>query len=161
MAKAKRKQKSNVVSLDKARKKKVSDKKKKFFKLGFEIIGHKFLYYEGANHGLSGKVIADSKYDALEDEYKKLADELDLPTTASDMVGFDSSRPSCKMVMQHLIATKGKFPGTVAGVQKEMKKVRVKLTAYHDALAEVLDEVNLTEAKAKKIRIKMKKRMKP
>jgi len=152
------KKKSNVVSLDKARNKK---KKLRFFKLGWEILGHKFLYYEGAKHKLNNKVVADEKYDAIEDEYKTLAQELDLPTTASDMVGFDSSRPSCKMVMQHLIATKGKFPGTVTGVKKEMKEVRKVVNGYHVALVEVLEEIGVKETTARKIRLKMKKRMRP
>ena len=152
------KKKPNVVSINRA-----SDKKNKmrFFKLGWELLGHKFLYYKGSDYKLGNKVINDSEYDDIEDEYKELAKELDLPTSASDMVGFKETRPSCRMVMEHLIATKGRFPGTVSGVRKEVTKVRKVVNGYHVALIEVMEEIGVKENTMKKIRLKMKKRMRP
>ena len=139
------------------------DKKKKIrcARLAWEILGHKFLYYAGSKCKLESKIISDEKYDALETEYKDLCEELGIESTASSMVGFDSKRGSCRMVMEHLIATKGKFPGTRAGVKEEMKEVRKETNAYMETLQEVLDEVGLDEKVQKNIRVKMKKRMKP
>ena len=50
--------------------KKVTDKQKrlKAIRLGWEILGHKFRYYEGANHGI--KPVSDAEYDKVEDQYK-------------------------------------------------------------------------------------------
>ena len=73
---------------------------KLFVKLSWEILEHKFRYYEGAKHGLTP--IADEAYDKIESNYKKLASALKINPTASDMVGFDINKPSCKLVMKKL-----------------------------------------------------------
>lgn len=139
------------------------DKKKKLkcIRLGWEILGHKFLYYEGAKYKLGSKIIQDEKYDDLETEYKDLCEELGIEPGASNMVGFDDSGGACRMIKQHMIATKGKFPETRAGVKEEIKEVRKETNAYMEILQEVLNEVGLDEKVQKKIRVKMKKRMKP
>lgn len=152
----KRKNKSNnVVNLDKVRNKK---KKIKCTYLGWEILHHKFLYYEGAKHKL--KPISDEQYDKIEDEYKGLCEELGFEPTASNMVGFDYSKGSCKMIAQHMIATKGKIPRTVNVVRKEAKEVIKKVNVFFEILKEVLEEVDLDERTQKKIRVKIKKRFK-
>lgn len=79
---------------------------KTFNKLAWRILECKFLYYEGANYNL--KAPPDIEYDMLEDKYNKLAKVLKLEPTASNMVGFDSSRGSCKVVMENMIKAKGK-----------------------------------------------------
>jgi len=136
-------------------------KKLKCARLAWQILGHKFLYYCGAEYNLSNKIIPDEEYDAIENEYKELCEELGIEPSASDMVEFDDSRGSCRMVKEHLIATKGKFPGTKAAIQEEMEKVKKKTSAYIKTLQEILEGVGLDEDMQKKIRIRMKKRMKP
>ena len=69
-----------------------------YIKLSWKILEHKFRYYEGHKYGLTP--ISDDKYDKLESVYKKLAKLLKEPTSASDMVGFDYNRPSCKIVVE-------------------------------------------------------------
>lgn len=150
------------------KKKKVSeaDKKKKLklAKLAWQILGLKFLYYEGANNGIKESV-PDSEYDAIEDEYKELCEELDEEPTACNMVGFDSSRPSCRMVMEHLIATNGKCPIrskrlSIKDKENPIQEARKKTNVFLKELADILEEVGIDEKKAKKIRIRMKKRFK-
>lgn len=153
------------------KKKKPIDKKVKArcSRLAWEILGHKFMYYEGAKHILENgedtlrdKCIDDSKYDAIEDEYRGLCEELGEEPSAADMVGFDSSKPSCRMVKEQLIAHGGKFPGSsVKHVKETTKKIRKKISVFMETLQEVMDEVELDEKKQKKIRIRMKKKFKP
>ena len=74
------------------------DKRKRFVQLSWEILEHKCRYYRG----VGGKPIADAEYDALEDEYRKLAEELGEKPSAWEMVGFNIDRPSCRLVMAKL-----------------------------------------------------------
>lgn len=60
------------------------------------VLEHKWRYYVGTKYGV--KPVSDEKYDKIEENYKKLCKVLKLPTTASDMVGFDFNRGSCKIV---------------------------------------------------------------
>jgi hypothetical protein len=76
-------------------------------RLSWHILELKFLYYDGAKYGL--KAPDDSYYDAIEDKYKKLAERLKIAPTASDMVGFNYDRGSCKLVADRMISTKGKI----------------------------------------------------
>lgn len=69
-------------------------------RLSYKILEHKFRYYEGAKYGL--KSIPDDKYDKLEARYIRLCTLLKIEPTASNMVGFDYNRPSCKMVFNKL-----------------------------------------------------------
>jgi hypothetical protein len=73
-------------------------------KFSWQILENKFKYYEGAKFKL--KPIEDVEYDRLEDKYIKLAKMLNIEPTATNMVGFDYSRPSCRLVFEKL--TKGK-----------------------------------------------------
>ena len=144
------------------KKKKIKvDKTKKLrcHKLAWQILGHKFLYYQGSKYKL--KPVMDSRYDKIEEEYKDLCEEIGIEPTASDMVGFDETRGSCRMVKQHLIANKGRFPGNIELVKETVKEVKKKVNVFMEELQEVMEEVGLDEKKQKKIRIKMKKRMKP
>lgn len=75
-----------------------------FNRLSWFILENKFKYYCGAKYGI--EPIADEVYDKYEDRYKKLAQMLKLKPTASDMVGFDENRPSCRLVMEKLIGKK-------------------------------------------------------
>ncbi len=81
-------------------------KNRLFVKLSWRILECKFCYYNGAAYGI--KPISDDKYDLYEDKYRKLAKELKLKPTACDMVGFDSSRGLCRIVMENMIRSKGK-----------------------------------------------------
>lgn len=47
---------------------------------------------------LDDPIISDNQYDALELEYKKLSLELGVYTSVCDMIGWDSSRPSTRLV---------------------------------------------------------------
>ena len=80
--------------------------KNRFIELSWEILEHKFRYYYGAEFNLTP--IHDDQYDELEAEYKKLAEKLNLPPTVTDMVGFDETRGSCKLVKSQLISKKKK-----------------------------------------------------
>ena len=70
-----------------------TDKEKRFIKLGWLLMEHKFRYYR-----LDSPIVEDHEYDKLEREYDNLAKELGLPPTAVDMVGFDQNRPSGALV---------------------------------------------------------------
>lgn len=73
-------------------------KKGRFVKLGWEILEHKCRYYI-----LDEPVIRDYDYDMLEKEYESLALELGLEPSATNMVGFDDTRPSCQRVLNKLL----------------------------------------------------------
>lgn len=78
-------------------------KLERFHKLSWEILEHKCRYYI-----LDHPKIEDYAYDMLEKEYDALADELGLPKSASDMVGFKTDRPSCQRVMEKIVKSKPK-----------------------------------------------------
>lgn len=78
-------------------------KLERFNKLSWEILEHKCRYYI-----MDSPTIEDYEYDLIEKEYDALADELGLPKSASDMVGFKEDRPSCQRVMTKLIKSKPK-----------------------------------------------------
>jgi NAD-dependent DNA ligase len=80
----------------------------RFIQLSWQILEHKYRYYILVN-----PVISDYEYDMLEKEYDALADKLGLPKSASDMVDFDTNRPSCQRVAEKL---------SPAGVNKRRKK---------------------------------------
>ena len=82
--------------------------KKTFVKLAWRILELKFIYYKAPSLGLNLKGVSDHEYDELEDKYKKLAKILGENPTASDMVGFDDNKASCKIVMENMIRSKGK-----------------------------------------------------
>jgi hypothetical protein len=69
----------------------------RFTALGWQILEHKCRYYI-----LIAPIIDDYNYDMLEKEYDALANELNLPKSASDMVDFDMNRPSCQTVYHKL-----------------------------------------------------------
>ena len=77
-----------------------SDKERQI-ELSWQILEHKWRYYEGVKLGVVP--IADEEYDKLESEYKNLCEKLWVTPTASDMVGFDYSRPSCKLVVERMM----------------------------------------------------------
>lgn len=64
------------------------DRLLKWYKIGCWLMSAKYVYY------CSPKNIAtpsDTFYDQIEEEYKKLSKELDLPSFVSDIVGWDST----------------------------------------------------------------------
>lgn len=69
----------------------------RFARLSWKILEHKCHYYMFNN-----PQIQDYEYDMLEKEYDALALTLGKPPTASDMVGFDLERPSCRSVYRKL-----------------------------------------------------------
>ena len=75
-----------------------SEKKSRFTKLGWELLEHKFRYYI-----LSEPIIQDYAYDMLEKEYDSLAEELNLPKSATDMVDFNMDRWACKLVKDKVL----------------------------------------------------------
>jgi hypothetical protein len=83
---------------------------KKFSQLSWKILEWKLIYYHPNlihTSWFKKLSIEDREYDHYEDEYKTLASKLGLKPTASDMVGFDESRPSCKLVLSKLQKPKG------------------------------------------------------
>lgn len=79
----------------------VDDKRKRFQELGWQVLEHKCRYYV-----FMRPIISDFEYDMIEKEYDALAKELGVPPTASDMVDFDDSRPSCRLVLDKLRGVK-------------------------------------------------------
>lgn len=71
---------------------------KKFTELSWIILEAKYEYY-----WLDNPSLEDYEFDLIEREYIKLAKELNLPPTASDMVGFDFKRPSCALVQRKYV----------------------------------------------------------
>jgi len=68
-------------------------KEQRFIKLSWQILEHKFRYYIQDR-----PIIEDHEYDKIEREYDDLAKELGEEPTASNMVGFNFDKPSCKSV---------------------------------------------------------------
>ena len=54
--------------------------KNRFIRLGWLLLEHKYRYYI-----LNSPTISDHEFDTLEAEYRKLAEILELPPSASDM----------------------------------------------------------------------------
>lgn len=73
----------------------MEEQKARFAKLSWWLLEHKYRYYI-----LCAPIIEDYEFDELEREYRFLADLLDLEPTASDMVGFDETRPSSWAVIE-------------------------------------------------------------
>jgi hypothetical protein len=76
-----------------------------FVQISWKLLEYRLMYYHPDKVHPSWHddlVILDSNYDQLEAEYKRLADELGVAKTVSDMVDFDFSRPSCQVVMKKL-----------------------------------------------------------
>ncbi len=77
----------------------------RFEELSWKLLEYKMMYYHSDKvhptwHTIL--MIEDSEYDLLEIEYSKLAEELRVPKSVTNMVDFDFSKPSCKMVMAKL-----------------------------------------------------------
>lgn len=66
-----------------------------FVELSWWIVEQKMHYYH-----LKRAIVADEYYDKLEAEYKALAIKLGLKAYASDMVGFDITRASCRLALE-------------------------------------------------------------
>ncbi len=84
-------------ALEEARRPKTPDMKR-FIKLGWEILEAKFRYYE-----LDDAVLSDSEYDRMEKEYEALGLKLGIDTDARYMVGFDMTRPSCRLAADKVL----------------------------------------------------------
>ncbi len=69
-----------------------------FVRLGWILLEHKCRYYQFNNPS-----IADREYDILDIRYRKLAEQLGLPPSASDMVGFSLERHSCQQVFEKIL----------------------------------------------------------
>lgn len=67
----------------------------RFIKLGWLILEAKYRYYIR-----DAPLLEDHEYDTMEREYDELAKKLGLPPSATDMVGFDTKRPSCILVAE-------------------------------------------------------------
>lgn len=64
--------------------------KNKVYKLAFELLEHKYLYYM-----CEKPIISDYEFDMLQKEYEELCYKHNIAPTAVDMVDFDIKRPSC------------------------------------------------------------------
>ena len=56
---------------------------------------------------VSELVVSDQEYDKREDEYKTLCKQVGIDATATDMVGFNMSRPSCRLIVSKYSLPKG------------------------------------------------------
>ena len=89
----------------------IEDWRRMYVNLAWLILELKFQYYYPADvHPSWGSeyVLEDASYDQLEADYKELAKEHSLNTSASDHVGFPHDTPSGKLVMSRLMAPKPK-----------------------------------------------------
>lgn len=75
-----------------------SEDEKRFIRLGWQLMAAKFRYYI-----LDAPTLTDQEYDRLEREYDALAKALGVPATASNMVGFDQTRPSGTLVADKIL----------------------------------------------------------
>lgn len=76
----------------------------RFNQLSWKLLESKLAYYRPdllSKVGLKKFTITDQEYDALEDEYRQLAADLQLPPTAADMVGVDLNRPAIKVILRY------------------------------------------------------------
>lgn len=62
-----------------------------YLDLHYFILKQKYLYYYGVSYGF--RTIPDEDYDAIEQEYKRVCDELGKEPEASQMVGFNMKSP--------------------------------------------------------------------
>ena len=79
--------------------------KKRYINLGWTLLECKYFYYCDP---LSPHIESDIWYDTLESEYIKLAEKLELPTSASDRVGFPDT-PSGRLVAGKCTGEKFKY----------------------------------------------------
>ena len=77
--------------------------KQKIALLSWFILECKYVYYHNTN--LRG--VSDAFYDKYEDVYKLLCKQESVIPTATEMVGFDFERPSCKLVVELVNKNKG------------------------------------------------------
>lgn len=77
--------------------------KERFAKLSWFILECKYCYYCRPQF----KHPSDTEYDKVEEEYKAIAAQLGVEPSASNMVGFDLNRPSCRLVAEAVNAKKG------------------------------------------------------
>ena len=81
---------------------------KEFIALGWWILEQKALYYLGHGNNdihpswMEHYAVPDHVYDRKEKRYEALAFRLERDPTASNMVGFNDSRPSCQLVLSKL-----------------------------------------------------------
>lgn len=77
---------------------------KRLVELSWLILELKLAYYRPdlLHSDWKELAVADTMYDKLESEYRKLCEELGVDPTSADMVGFDLSRPSCQLVARKL-----------------------------------------------------------
>ncbi len=83
-----------------------ADRLARFLDLSWELLEHKCRYYMFSN-----PIINDYAYDKLEKEYEALALDLGKPPSATDMVDFDVSRPSCRRVYDRIYALQAPVKG--------------------------------------------------
>lgn len=77
----------------------------RFEELSWRLLEHKLMYYNPEKVHSSWHpllTVEDSVYDSLENEYNELAEKQGACKSVTQMVDFDFSRPSCKMVMKKL-----------------------------------------------------------
>lgn len=134
---------------------------KRFIELSWKILECKFLYYEGAKHGLPASTIPkDSEYDALESEYNDLAKELGKDPTASGMVGFNQKRPSCKLVMEHLMSNKSRLMKSDDNSGKDLvEEIAVDIVNTHETYKKVTFKTLMSLGISKEKSIKITKKI--
>lgn len=97
---------------------------KRYIKLGWDIMYHKCLYYELTDKMFEPLRIKDRVFDMMCNEYEKLAKKLKREASATDMVGFDMSRPSSRLVLgkvyiDYHFLPKTKHKGTKTNVRRK------------------------------------------
>ena len=71
-----------------------------FVSLSWKILEAKYIYY--VLNGSHKQSLPDANYDIMAKRYDELAEGLQKEPTATNMVGFDETRPSCRLAMEKL-----------------------------------------------------------
>lgn len=85
--------------------KKKQSSEQRFIELAWKTLEYKLCYYRPElvhPSRIKELTITDIEYDMMEGEYRQLAAELGLNATAANMVDFDVSKPSCRLVMSKM-----------------------------------------------------------
>jgi len=119
----------------------------------WRILEAKFCYYQGSKHNIK-PMLSDPDYDELESKYKKACKKLKIKPRAFDLVGFpdEPTKPSHRMVAQHMIATRGK--------KTQYKEIKKEIKVTLKVLKKVLKK-EVSEKKAKIIYKKVKALLDP
>lgn len=112
----------------------------KYIEMSWRIIECKLMYYRADLVDKSWHqhlTITDQQYDAIEGAYRKLCESLNKEPYAAEMVGFDDSRPSARLVLSKYSRPKSEVQKMLKSRDGKKKKssVRSRKNAKHSTKA--------------------------